>query len=72
MPFAKRCAFGQENVGYLSHVISRAGVTVDPTKVASVWQWPVPKTVKGVLDFLGLTGYYRKFIANYGKIKKPL
>jgi hypothetical protein len=47
-------------------------VYVDPNKVASVKNWPVPKNVKGVRGFLGLIGYYRKFIRNYGKVAKPL
>jgi hypothetical protein len=47
-------------------------VSVDPNKVASVKNWPVPKNVKGVRGFLGLIGYYRKFIRNYGKVAKPL
>ncbi|PNY08330.1 retrotransposon-related protein [Trifolium pratense] len=67
-----KCAFGQERIEYLGHVISKAGVTVDPSKADSVLQWPVPKNVKGVRGFLGLTGYYRKFIANDGKFAKPL
>jgi hypothetical protein len=47
-------------------------VYVDPNKVASVKNWPVPKNVKCVRGFLGLIGYYRKFIRNYGKVAKPL
>lgn len=68
----KKCTFGQHQLEYLGHVISKVGVIVDPVKVSSVLQWPIPKNVKGVRGFLGLTGYYRKFIANYGKIAKPL
>lgn len=47
-------------------------MSLDPTKVSSILRWPPPKNVKGVRGFLGLTGYYRRFIADYGKIAKPL
>lgn len=67
----KKCALGRQEVEYLGHVMSRHGVAVDPQKV-SVTDWPIPKNVKGVRGFLGLTGYYRKFIVNYGIIAKPL
>lgn len=67
----KKCSFGQRQIEYLGHLISHRGVAVDPNKVKSVVNWLVPKNVKGVRGFLGLKGYYRKFIANYGKIAKP-
>jgi hypothetical protein len=67
-----KCSFAQESLDYLGHVISRHGVATDPTKVLAVQQWPVPKNVRQVRGFLGLTGYYRKFIQNYSLISRTL
>ncbi|KAJ0940339.1 putative nucleotidyltransferase, Ribonuclease H [Helianthus annuus] len=67
-----KCLFGQTSVSYLGHVISSLGVAVDPDKILAIQQWPIPKTVKEVRSFLGLTGYYRRFIKNYASIAGPL
>lgn len=68
----KKCQFGQTAVEYLGHVVSQFGVAMDPSKVSSIIRWPVPKSIKAVRGFLGLTGYYRRFIKDYGKIAQPL
>jgi hypothetical protein len=59
-------------VAYLGHVISADGITMDEQKVQVVLDWPLPRSVRAVRAFLGLAGYYRLFIKNYGAIATPL
>jgi hypothetical protein len=56
----------------LGHLFGKDGVRVDPKKIEAMQYWPHPKNLKRLHGFLGLTGYYRKFVKNYGKIAAPL
>uniref|UniRef100_A0A453SXD4 Reverse transcriptase domain-containing protein n=1 Tax=Aegilops tauschii subsp. strangulata TaxID=200361 RepID=A0A453SXD4_AEGTS len=64
--------FWLKEVGFLGHVISREGIAVDPSKVQSVTEWLAPTSVGEIRSFLGLAGYYRRFIENFSKIAKPM
>jgi len=68
----EKCSFAQEEVIYLGHIIGRQGVRMDPEKVSAMRDWPIPRSIKALRGFLGLTGYYRKFIHQYGSIARAL
>jgi hypothetical protein len=71
MPSLVSVFFYQEQIHYLGHIISEQGITVDPENIESIMGWPTPRNVSEVIYFMGLVGYYRRFIVGFSNIVHP-
>ena len=67
-----KCEFWLTDVRFLGHVVSALGVSMDPEKVEAVMSWERPKSVSEIRSFLGLDGYYRKFIEDFSRLAAPM
>ncbi|CAN4106328.1 unnamed protein product [Withania somnifera] len=67
-----KCEFWLEYVAFLGHVVSKAGVSVDPAKIRAVRDWPRPTLVTKIRSFVGTAGYYRRFVEGFSSIAAPL
>ena len=68
----EKCDFLLQEIQFLGHMVSKEGISVDPAKVEAVMRWERPKSVFEIRSFLGLAGYYRRFIENFSKIPCPM
>ncbi|MDV3153300.1 MAG: hypothetical protein Q8755_02895, partial [Candidatus Phytoplasma australasiaticum] len=63
-----KCEFWLQEVRFLGHVINEKGIHVDPSKIEAIKNWEAPKSLTEVRQFLGLAGYYQRFIENFSRI----
>jgi hypothetical protein len=67
-----KCCFGSKSMTFLGHVVDYTRSQPNPKKIATIIEFPIPKTIINVKAFLGLMGYYKRFIIGYAKIVEPL
>jgi hypothetical protein len=67
-----KCEFWLKQVAFLGHIVSKGGISVDPSKIQDVLSWNAPTSVGEIWRFLGLAGYYRRFIEGFSKISMPM
>jgi hypothetical protein len=68
----RKCQFWMKQAAFFSHVISKGGISVDPSKIQDVLSWNASMSVGDIQSFLGLDGYYRRFIKGFSNISKPM
>ena len=69
---ASKCAFGADKVIYLGHTVSHKGIHTDPAKIEVIQNLPLPSNLEKLRSFLGLAGYYRKYIPDFATVSAPL
>ncbi len=62
-----KCQFGRTSVNYVGHIVSKDGISTDPSKIEAVVSWPQPQTVTELRSVLGFCGYYRRFVKDFSK-----
>ena len=67
-----KCNFFKDKIQYLGHVVTKEGISFDPEKIKAIEEWPVPKDTTDVWLFMGITGYYRRFIEGFSRIANPI
>ena len=72
--FAKfsKCDFFKDKIQYLGHVVTKEGISVDPEKIKAIEDWLVPKDITDVRSFMGITGYYQRFIEGFSRIANSI
>jgi hypothetical protein len=68
----RKCDFWIDEVMFLGHIINKDGLVVDPKKMADILDWKAPTDARGIKSFIGMAGYYRRFIEGFSKIAKPM
>ena len=68
----RKCDFYKDRIHYLGHIISDEGISVDPKKIEAIMNCPTPRNVTDVRSFMGIVGYYRRFIEGFSKVAHPV
>ena len=68
----EKCEFDKDHMTFVGYMVSKSGIGMDPAKLSTILEWPVPKSIKDVQSFLGFANFYRKFILHYSSLTTPL